>query len=158
MKNRVLAALLVFLLLFFLMIAYTVVQGYTFIYPVFWHARVSVDGQPSRNISIYREIRGESLVLWRRDDSRPEIYLISLSLIGATRTSPFAVAKCKDFEVAILPGFAMRNHEDLCFEWTIDDGTNTLSTRAASVPSKPEAGLGFMEFTADDGRRIRIEW
>jgi hypothetical protein len=131
---------------------------YTLYFPEVWGATLTVDGKPSRGPSVYRNRRTGRGLLVRRDVSRKELYAFY------TNDEKGFVVRCKDFSAVVVPGLALSNHEQLgqgCFFSNLvleDSAGHVISEPKKTVQRSAKIGSRLLEFTADDGKRLRAEW
>lgn len=128
-----------------------------YLYPKVWNARITVDGRASSESSLYLRPRaGSEGILIRHRAHGVEPYAFDYEYEIAT------VRRCKDSSFALVLGLAAVGHEH------VSDGC-LLSSRGqdpmgkaedlnTTIDRRPEVFVGRVEFTADDGKRIRTDW
>ena len=99
-----------------------------------WGAIVTVDGKPSSGSSLYLNRWG---LLARRVPNGTELYLFA-----GDDESGF-IWRCEAFSFSVMPGFALTSNE----RWR----------RGCMFRDQRITGH-LLEFTADDGKRVRAEW
>jgi len=124
-------------------------------FPKVWGATITVDGKPSRRSSLYLNRWG---LLVRQGSNGRELYLF------AGDDERGWVWRCEAFSFSIIPGLALTNDE----RYTRGCVFPNLGERdsAGRVIAKPKRSVGrnqlitahLLEFTADDGKRVRVEW
>lgn len=133
---------------------------YTSWYPKVWGARITVDAMSSPRSALYLDIsRKCDGVLVRRTFKSEEFYAIGT---GACLNFKFAW-RCKDFGFTFLPGIASSNHIQFgtgCFAGFdyVDRAGKTMPPPKFAAERDLKIESKRIEFTADDGKRLRAEW
>ena len=123
--------------------------SYTVWYFVVPSARITVDGRLEQGW-LHRGNHGKNLFLTRRKMGNVESYLILLPDNGQGN-----VSSCGNWTAPRFPAFPIGDVNPPC--WTFhaaDDPTPRVNLPARKLAS----GERFVEFTADDGNRIRGSW
>ena len=129
-------------------------------HPKVWDAKIVVDGTPSPKSAVYLDVRRQhNGVLVRRDASGEELYAIGL---GSANTWKY-VWRCEDRSFFFLPGLAYSNHVQFgrgCMATNIVMADDTGKPLGKSEHSLREVTIQnrLIQFTAEDGKRVRVEW
>jgi hypothetical protein len=124
-------------------------SGYTVWYFVVPSARLTVDGRLEQGW-LHRGNHGENLFLTRRKGENVESYLIMLP-----RDRQGSVSSCGNWTAPRSPVFPIGDVNPPC--WTFYAAEDP--TPRAILPARELAsGEHFVEFTADDGSRIKVSW
>ena len=97
-------------------------------------------------------------VLIRRGDAGREVYAFG------TGDEKGFILRCEPSGVFLVPGLALSNHEQFaqaCVFQNLElrDSTGTLiSEPKRTVKRNQVIGRHMVEFTADDGKRVKAEW
>jgi hypothetical protein len=109
-------------------------------------ARLTVDGRPALGW-LHRANRRETLFLTRRDGGKAESYFIYIS-----GDSKAIVSGCGPWTVTRVPAFPAGDLNPPCETVVANEGT----TRIPSLLGRNfAAGSNFVEFTADEGSRVK---
>ncbi len=126
-----------------------------------WDAKIVVDGTPSPKSAVYLDVRRQhnNGVLVRRDASGEELYAFGL---GSANTWKY-VWRCEEHSFFFLPGLAYSNHVQFgrgCMATNIVMADDTGKQLGKSQHSLREVTLQnrLIQFTAEDGKRVRAEW
>jgi len=112
-------------------------------------AQIEVDGKPVEGW-LHRGRRGEVLFVTRHDQKKAETYRI-----WAPRDGRGVVSSCDDWTVARVPAFIVGDVNPPCISLVIVKDISRLPTPQTRILV---AGTGFVEFTADDHKRVRVSW
>lgn len=127
-------------------------------YPQVWGAKVTVDGTVSPGSSLYANVRGNRLVIVRRDPGLLESYFV-----GFTADDRKFLWRCENDAFFFFPRLAYSNHVQFgrgCSSINIaiyDQAGKPLYEPKYSmkeVKLKPR----LIEFIAEDGKRVRAIW
>jgi hypothetical protein len=131
---------------------------YTQFFPKAAAATITVDGQASRGSSLYwNRWMGRGLFVRRGANGR-ELYAF-----GRGDESSF-VWRCEACGFLVVPGLALSNHEQFAQECVfpnlvlLDSAGKVLGEPRKSVWRDQRMSAHRLEFTADDGKRVRAEW
>jgi hypothetical protein len=117
-----------------------------FFYPKVWRARVTLDRSLCGECAVYVHRSRLGGVLVRRDHQTSELY--SLAFPNSNSDVPNgAVWKCVDGAFSFTPGLAFHS----LTQWCSPGGF-------APAQKQVRMNIGLIEFTADDGKRVRAEW
>ncbi len=120
-----------------------------FFYPKVWKAHITVDGRMCGDCAVYihRSRIGGGGVLVRRDQQTSELYSVAFpsSELGVPNG---AVWKCVAGAFSFVPGLAFDSVYQSCTPDLFADPPQKLSRMDSRL----------IEFTADDGKRVRAEW
>jgi len=137
----------------------TVAFSQTFWYPAVLWANLAVDGQPSKDLSLYWHRGGRTLVVIRHSGRGRETYFVN---IGDSKSQDdhfrrSFVASCADSSIFVYKFIAVQNHEQSCqpFLLLAGEGEGQL---AKKIERKLVLGGHSFEFFADDGKRISAKW
>lgn len=132
-----------------IVITLDIFSHYTAWYFVVPSARLTVDGRPEQ-VWLHRGNHRESLVLTRRDRGKAESYMIWIP-----HDRQGSVLSCGHWTAPRLPAFPIGDVSPPC--WTIV--ASESPTPKPSLPTRNlAAGTNFVEFTADDGSRLKASW
>jgi hypothetical protein len=137
------------LVLFGIVIIREIFSPYTAWYFVVPGARLTVDGRQEQGW-LHRGNHERNMFLTRRKEGKVESYLILIP-----RDGQGSVSSCGNWTAPRLPVFSIGDVNPPC--WTFyaaEDQTPKLNLPARKLAS----GDNFVEFTADDGSRIRGSW
>jgi len=140
-------------LLIVAMFAYTTVRGYTTWYFMLPSARLTVDGKPTDGrLHRHTDGRWKITYLTRKDAGRIESYRVTQDIDRGT-----GVSSCGDWTAPQWPVFPVNHQAVPCFFFV------AAEEHPGKVEAEPPArnlqvGPNFIEFTADDGKRIRASW
>jgi hypothetical protein len=129
------------LVLTILAVFHSTSNGYTTWYLMLPKAHLTLDGKPSGGY-LHKTSDGKTIVLTRTDTERHESYWIILTKhpgVSMGRVAPH------------LPLFAVG---DVMF---VGEASSIIPTHEPPE-RRLKTGPKFVEFTADDGKRIRAEW
>jgi hypothetical protein len=126
-----------------------------YLYPKVWSAKITVDGRASSESSLYP--RDESVgILIRHGTHGIEPYAFDYEYAFAT------VRRCKDSSFALVLGLAAAGHENVTWGCLLSPRGQGPMGKAedlnTAIDRRPEVFVGRVEFTADDGKRIRADW
>lgn len=139
----------VFLIAFCLVASITVREaffGYTAYFVIVPGAKVSTDGKRSEGW-LHRSSKGEVLILTRVISGRRESYLIR----GPGEKGGW-ISNCGNWSAPKFPLVAIGDVNPPCIHIAGEPSTEKPS------PRLPIFGLQFVEFTADDRKRIKAVW
>jgi hypothetical protein len=131
---------------------------YTQFFPKVWSATITVDGKPSPGSSLYRNRWTGRGLFARRSTDGWELYAF-----GRGDESGF-VWGCEAGSFSVVPGLALSNHEQFAqgcvFRNPVlqDSAGGPLAEPKKSVQRDQRMSAHMLEFTADDGERVRTEW
>ena len=134
-------------------------MGYNMIYVKIPWATFAMDGKLSSDISLYEEIRGDSLVVSRGPLWNREMYIITSIKPRPDRDRPIKnnIIPCVSSAFATLPGILIHNHEQMCGPIVILKSNDPASAQGQDRQLK--VGDKSFEFVGDDdGRRIGVKW
>jgi len=119
-----------------------------FFYSKVWKAHITVGGRRCGNCAIYvrRSGIGDAGVLVRRDQNNPELYSVAFPSTKLDVPNG-AVWKCVDGAFSFAPGLAFDHIHQWCAPWGFP-----------SAQKQVRMNSRLIEFTADDGKRVRAEW
>jgi hypothetical protein len=137
------------LVLFGIVTIHEIFPPYTAWYFVVPSARLTVDGRPEPGW-LHRGNRRETLFLTRRDKEKAEAYMIWIPHDGLG-----IVCNCGHWTAPRLPVFPVGDVNPPCWVFSAGGGPTSKPT----LPARNlVAGTDFVEFTADDGSRVRASW
>jgi hypothetical protein len=148
-RRRLKFAAISIVVLFVILVAREIFSGYTVWYFIVPSAQVMVDGRLERGW-LHRGNHGENLFLSRSKGKNVESYLIMLP-----RDRKGSVSSCGNWTAPKFPAFPVGDLNPPC--WTFyaaEDPTPRVNLPARELVS----GEHFVEFTADDGSRIKGLW
>lgn len=117
-----------------------------FFYPKVWRARITIDGCVCNDCAIYVHRSHLGGVLVRLGPRESALY--SLAFPKPNLDVPNgSVWKCAEGAFSFGPGFAYHSLDSKCAAWGTDAAQKHL-----------RMGFRLVEFTADDGKRVRAEW
>jgi hypothetical protein len=137
------------LVLFGILVARETSSPYTAWYFVIPTARFTVDGRPVQGW-LHQGNHERNLFLTRRKMGNVESYLIVLP-----RDGQGSVSSCGNWTAPRLPAFPIGDLNPPCWTW---QAAEDPTPRPNPQPRKIASGEHFVEFTADDGSRIRGSW
>ena len=138
-------------LLFAAALAYTTAKGYTHWFFAVQKAQITVDGKRAEGwLHIFKGSTGTEMFLTRKGTRKSESYQIWLPTDGKGW-----VSDCGDWIAPRFWFFPVNHQEHPCFTIVIEE-PGQLTTKP--LERRLEAGANFVEFTADDGQRIRASW
>jgi hypothetical protein len=128
-----------------------------YLYPKVWSAKTTVDGRVSSESSLYLRPRAGSVGILIRHGARGiEPYAFDDEYEIAT------VRRCKDSSFALVLGLAAAGHEKVSWGCLLSPrGLGPMGKAEdlnTAIDRCPEVFVGRVEFTADDGNRIRADW
>jgi hypothetical protein len=137
----------------------TVAFSQTFWYPAILWANFTIDGHPSKDLSLYWHRGERTLVVIRHSDRGRETYFVN---IGDPRSEDdhfrrSFVASCADSSIFVYKFIAVQNHEQSCQPFLVLAGEGEVQP-ATKIDRKLKVGGRSFEFFADDGRRITAKW
>ena len=117
-----------------------------FFYPKVWRANITVDGRICIACAVY--VHRDSLggVLVRRDRQTSELYSIAFPNPESDVPNG-AVRKCVNGAFSFAPGLAFHHLYQRCKPGGFAPRQKQLQMNSSLI-----------EFTADDGKRVRAEW
>ncbi len=130
-------------------ITLSIFSPYTVWYLVVPNARLMVNGRPAQGW-LHRGHHGESLFLTRRDRGKAESYMIWIP-----HDRQGGVLSCGHWTAPRLPAFPIGDVNPPC--WIVV-ASEDPSPKPSLPPRNLVAGINFVEFTADDGSRLRASW
>jgi hypothetical protein len=136
------------LVLFALLIVWGIFSPHVAWYFVDPNAKVTVDGRKVHGW-LHRGNHGQTLFLTRNNGRRRESYMIGIGGQGS-------VSDCGNWTAPRFPVFPLGDVSPPCL-WIVDSNEKP-NTGEAPPSRKLVAGTDFVEFTADDGSRIRVSW
>jgi len=136
-------------------------HGHTSWYRKIWGAKIKVAGVASSESALYLEIgRSCGGVLMRKSAAGYETYALDF---GNCENLWF-LWRCESYGYSFLPGFAYSNHK----QWTnacmspnvgvANSSSKIFADPKYGRPRKEVFSKRSVEFTADDGKRVRVEW
>src|SRR5436190_219864 len=149
MRKALKRAVLIFGVLVALMIVREAFWGYTQYFVMVPGAQLYSGGKQVSGW-LHRGAHGREFILTRRGSTKRESYWITLQdeKVGGVRI-------CDDWSAPRFPVVAIGDVNPPCFNFVTTEDPNPR-------PKSPERKLGFgprfIEFTADDGTRIRTSW
>ena len=127
------------------------------VYPKVWSAKITIGGKASSESSLYLRPRaGSEGILVRRGAHDVESYAFDYEYEVAT------VRRCRHSSFTLVLGVAAIGHEYIdggCL--LLPQGQGPMGKAAdlnKTIDRHPEVFGGRVEFTADDGERIRAVW
>jgi hypothetical protein len=145
-----------------LFVSFTIIPplwNYTSWFPKSWSARMTVDGMVAPNSRLYADIRKLRLLIVRREKGISEFYFV-----GHTPKGNGFVWHCDNGAFSFLPGLAFSNHIQFgkgCMAGNIgiaDQDGNLIAKARHDWKSDLRIGRHSVEFNAEDGKRVRMEW
>jgi hypothetical protein len=133
--------------------------NYTSWFPKVLAARISVDGRVAPNSRFYAAARNQRAVVLKQESGRPELYFV-----GVTPNGSRFVWRCEDHSFSFVPGLAFSNHVQfgrgcMAGNFGVDDQDgNSISRPNHDWRRDLQVGSRFIAFTAEDGKRVRVEW
>lgn len=116
-------------------------------------ARLTVDGGPSEGwLHVRRDDRGKIMFVTRRSGGKAESYMIVLEKGRQGRAWP-----CGDWTAPHFPLFPIGDVNPPCTFFTVA-GQEPAQPKPKPVNRELRSGPDYVEFTADDGKRIRASW
>jgi hypothetical protein len=137
------------LVLFGILITVEIFSPYAVWYFVVPSARLTVDGRPAQGW-LHRSSHRGTLFLTRRDRRKAESYMIWIP-----HDRQGSVVSCGHWTAPRLPAFPIGDVNPPC--WTIV-ASEDPSPKPSLAARNLAAGINFVEFTADDGSRLRASW
>ena len=137
------------LILMGILLGRMIFSPYTVWYFVIPSARLTVDGRLEQGW-IHRANHGKNLFLTRRKNGKAESYSIALS-----HDVQGSVSSCGNWTAPRFPVFPIGDLNPPC--WTVY-AAEDLTPRANFPVRRLATGEHFVEFTADDGSRIKGSW
>jgi hypothetical protein len=139
------------MLLIAAMFAYTTVRGYTTWYFMVTDSRITVDGKPT-NGRLHRMTfhRGTTYFLTRKGEGNVESYRVTRTDRGDR------VSSCKGWTAPHWIVFPLNHQEMPCIVWVAAEEHHNVVEEPP--PRNLQVGPNFLEFTADDGKRVRASW
>jgi hypothetical protein len=135
--------------LFVLVVIREAFFSYTSYFVIVPGAKVYADGKPVSGW-LHRGGKGHAFILTRGGSGKNESYWITLQ----TEKGSW-ISSCDDWSAPSFPLVAIGDVNPPCF-------TFALTEDPTPKPKSPERKLGFgprfIEFTADDGSRLRTSW
>ncbi|HWQ53740.1 MAG TPA: hypothetical protein VN442_08645 [Bryobacteraceae bacterium] len=128
-------------------------------YPKAWSAKVIVNGRVAPNSRLYADLRKERAVIVRR-----ELGVLEYYFVGLMPNDRRFVWRCENYGFSFLPGVAFSNHVQFgqaCMAGNIRlEDTDGKPISSSKHERNRELTVQFrtIEFTGDDGKRIRVEW
>jgi hypothetical protein len=127
--------------------------GYLSFYPKVWSATITVDGKPSRGSSVYLNRWG---LLVRQGSNGRELYVFA-----GDDESGF-VWRCEASSFIVMPGVAaLTTNERVNRGCIFPAGERDAGGKVVRGPKamRNQWVTGHrLEFTAEDGKRVRAEW
>lgn len=146
MKAKFKVVCTAFLLLILALCIHMIFSQYTSWYFRVPNVQLTVDGKTAQGW-LHRGNRNGTLFLTRRDNLVVESYLIL--------PSRGVVWSCGAWTAPRIPAFPIGDVNPPC--WTLSTEDN-LSTKPIRPARNLTVGTKLLEFTADDGKRIRVSW
>jgi hypothetical protein len=137
------------LILMGILLGRMIFSPYTAWYFIVPNAQFTVDGKAEEGW-LHRGKQSETLFLTRRAKGKTESYIISLP-----QNRQGFVWNCGNWTAPRFPFFPIGDVNPPCWTFYVGEGPAPKSTLPAR---KLAAGSRFVEFTADDGSRIRGFW
>jgi len=117
------------------------------------NARLTVDGRPSEGwLHVRTYDRGRVMFVTRRSDGKVESYLTTLE-----KGEKGYVWPCGDWTAPDFPFFPIGDVNPPCTFFTVAE-EEPSQPKPKAVNRELRVGPGFVEFTADDGKRVRASW
>src|SRR5262249_48628161 len=114
-----------------------------------FHSQVLVDGKPTHG-RVHRDRDGKSLFVTRTEGDKSITYMVILP-----RESGGYVRSCGDWVAPRFPFVASGDLNPLC--WTVRVAESP-SPGPTTPPRTLFVGRNLVEFTANDGSRVRATW
>jgi hypothetical protein len=132
-----------------LLVGFGIWRNYLFFSKV-RRAHITVDGRECSQCAFYLDrIRVDGVLVIRREGQVEEVYSVMLPN-GDFHIPEDPLWKCKTGAFWFGFGFAL--------EFISDYGVWPWSDPDARPKGDKRIEVGFIEFTADDGKRVRVEW
>jgi hypothetical protein len=148
-RTRFKIAAISVLVLFGILLAREIFSPYTAWYFIVPSARITIDGSPQQGW-VHRGNHWENLFVTRRKAETIESYSIMLP-----RNGQGSVSSCGSWTAPRFPVLPIDDVNPPCWRWyAAEDPTPRFRPPARTLAS----GERFVEFTADDGSRIRGSW
>lgn len=139
-----------------LLVAFIVVREAFFGYTIYLvrvpAAKLFADGKPEKGW-LHRGARGKTLILTRTVSGKRESYWIEYP-----GEKGGWVSSCGEWTAGKFPIIAIGDVNPPCFSIRADPGTEVVPQRRLRSKRAPLFGTQFVEFTADDGDRLRVIW
>ena len=149
MRRGLKIAAISILVLFGILLTREIFSPYTAWYFIVPSARLTVDGSPQQGW-VHRGNHWENLFVTRRKAGNVESYLIMLP-----RNRQGSVSSCESWTAPRFPVFPIGDVNPPCWRYyAAEDPTPRFNPPPRGLAS----GEHFVEFTADDGSRIRGSW
>ena len=142
-------AAIALLVLLVVVIGHEIFSPYTSRYFRVPNTWLTVDGRKEQGW-LHRGNHRETLFLTRRDKGKAESYMI-----WAPHDRQGIVLSCRNWTAPRFPAFPIGDVNPPCWTFYASDSAIPRSTLA---PRNLVVGAGFVEFTADDGSRIKASW
>jgi hypothetical protein len=120
--------------------------GYTAYFVIVPGAKLYADGKAISG-SLHKGDKGRAFILTRSGDGKPESYWIAMP---SERNG--WISSCGGWAAPRFPLVAIGDVNPPCFSFV------NPNLAPKSLERKPTFGPRFVEFTADDGRRIKTSW
>jgi len=149
MKKALKIASVLFLLFVVAPMVYSVFDPYIIWYFLDFHSHILVDGKPTHG-RVHRAHDGNSLFVTLPEGDKAITYMVLVPREGGGH-----VRSCGDW---VAPRFPVDGSGDLnppC--WSIRVAENP-SPGPAALPRNLVVGRNFVEFIANDGKRVRATW
>ena len=130
-------------------IAYSTFSGYTIWYFAASHSRLTADGRPAHG-RVHRGNGGQTVFVTRTDGEKATTYLVQIPH-GARGT----VWSCGKWVAPRFPAFPIGDLNPACWTFKVAEEPDT---GPIIPPRRLATGPNFVEFTADDGSRVRATW
>jgi hypothetical protein len=133
--------------------------NYTSLYPKVWSGKITIDGNPAPSCGLYADVKKERVViaLWDMGSLNP--YYLCLTPDGRN-----FLWRCESTAFSSLPGFLYSNHIQFgkgCMARNVGvagENGNLISKPSHSRNPALKVGFRSLQFTAEDGRRIKAVW
>ena len=137
------------LILLGILTTHEIFSPYTAWYFVVQNAQITVDGRPEQGF-LHRGNHRQTLFLTRREKGKAESYMIWIP-----HDRQGSISNCGHWTAPRFPAFPIGDLNPPCWTFSAREGPTPKPT----LPERNLAlGIGFVEFTADDGSRIKASW
>jgi hypothetical protein len=130
-------------------VCYAIFSPYYAWYFIVPNARLTVDGKPQQGL-LHRGNHGATLFLTRRGSAKAESYMI-----WVPHDRQGMVSNCGRWTAPRFPAFPIGDLNPPCWIFLANEAP---TPKPALPPRNLARGTDFVEFTADDGSRIKASW